>query len=44
MRFTPHSDYGPHEGYEIRCSDIFDQIFAYTAGAPTNVVNPNALR
>jgi D-3-phosphoglycerate dehydrogenase len=26
--------------YEIQFSDIFDQILAYAAGKPINVVNP----
>jgi D-3-phosphoglycerate dehydrogenase len=29
--------------YEIQFSDIFDQIVAYAAGTPTNVVNPEVL-
>ena len=29
--------------YEIQFTDIFDQITAYAAGTPTNVVNPAAL-
>ena len=28
------------EEYEIQFSDIFDQIMAYHAGNPINVVNP----
>jgi D-3-phosphoglycerate dehydrogenase len=28
---------------EIQFSDIFDQITAYAAGAPANVVNPDVL-
>jgi D-3-phosphoglycerate dehydrogenase len=32
------------EEYEIQFSDIFDQILAYAAGNPINVVNPNVLR
>jgi D-3-phosphoglycerate dehydrogenase len=31
------------EEYEIQFSDIFDQILAYAAGNPINVVNPNVL-
>jgi D-3-phosphoglycerate dehydrogenase / 2-oxoglutarate reductase len=30
--------------YEVQFSDIFDQITAYAAGAPTNVVNPDVLQ
>jgi D-3-phosphoglycerate dehydrogenase len=29
--------------YELQFSDIFDQIVAYAAGAPINVVNPEVL-
>ena len=31
------------EEYELQFADIFDQIIAYAAGSPTNVVNPDAL-
>jgi D-3-phosphoglycerate dehydrogenase len=41
---TPHLGYVTREEYEIQFSDIFDQIVAYAAGAPTNVVNPDALK
>jgi len=37
---TPHIGYVTREEYEIQFSDIFDQITAYAAGEPTNVVNP----
>lgn len=39
---TPHIGYVSREEYEIHFSDIFDQIVAYAAGAPINVVNPDA--
>ena len=29
--------------YEVQFADIFDQIIAYAAGAPINVVNPAVL-
>jgi len=29
--------------YEIQFTDIFDQIVAYAAGTPINVVNPDVL-
>ena len=32
------------EEYELQFSDVFDQIVAYAAGSPINVVNPAALR
>jgi len=41
---TPHLGYVTREEYEIQFADIFDQIAAYVAGAPTNVVNPDVLR
>jgi D-3-phosphoglycerate dehydrogenase len=40
---TPHIGYVSRDEYEIQFSDIFDQITAYAAGAPTNVVNPAVL-
>jgi D-3-phosphoglycerate dehydrogenase len=41
---TPHIGYVSREEYEIQFTDIFDQIVAYAAGAPLNVVNPDALK
>ena len=40
---TPHVGYVSRDEYEIQFADIFDQIAAYAAGAPINVVNPEAL-
>ena len=40
---TPHIGYVTREEYEIQFSDIFDQINAYAAGTPINVVNPEVL-
>ncbi len=37
---TPHIGYVTAEEYEIQFSDIFDQITAYAAGSPINVINP----
>jgi len=37
---TPHIGYVSRDEYEIQFSDIFDQIVAYAAGTPINVVNP----
>jgi D-3-phosphoglycerate dehydrogenase len=39
---TPHIGYVTREEYELQFSDIFDQIAAYVAGDPINVVNPDA--
>jgi D-3-phosphoglycerate dehydrogenase len=41
---TPHIGYVSRDEYEIQFNDIFDQIAAYGAGVPINVVNPGALR
>ena len=40
---TPHIGYVTREEYELQFTDIFDQITAYAAGAPANVVNPDVL-
>ena len=40
---TPHLGYVSRDEYEIQFMDIFDQIVAYAAGAPTNVVNPDVM-
>ena len=39
---TPHLGYVTREEYELQFTDIFDQIVAYAAGAPINVINPGA--
>ena len=41
---TPHIGYVTRDEYEIQFSDVFDQIIAYTAGTPINVVNPQVLQ
>ena len=40
---TPHIGYVSREEYEVQFSDIFEQIVAYAAGTPINVVNPKVL-
>jgi D-3-phosphoglycerate dehydrogenase len=40
---TPHIGYVSRDEYEVQFADIFDQITAYAAGAPINVVNPEVL-
>jgi D-3-phosphoglycerate dehydrogenase len=40
---TPHIGYVTREEYELQFADIFDQILAYAAGKPINVVNPATL-
>jgi D-3-phosphoglycerate dehydrogenase len=41
---TPHLGYVTREEYELQFTDIFDQITAYAAGTPINVVNPAVLK
>jgi D-3-phosphoglycerate dehydrogenase len=41
---TPHIGYVTRDEYELQFADIFDQIVAYAAGTPINVVNPGVLR
>jgi D-3-phosphoglycerate dehydrogenase len=40
---TPHIGYVSRDEYELQFTDIFNQILAYQAGAPVNVVNPAVL-
>jgi D-3-phosphoglycerate dehydrogenase len=40
---TPHIGYVTTEEFDLQFSDIFDQINAYAAGRPINVVNPDVL-
>jgi D-3-phosphoglycerate dehydrogenase len=40
---TPHIGYVTVDEYELQFSDIFDQIVAYAAGTPINVVNPEVI-
>jgi D-3-phosphoglycerate dehydrogenase / 2-oxoglutarate reductase len=40
---TPHIGYVTRDEYELQFSDVFDQIVAYAAGTPINVVNPSVL-
>jgi D-3-phosphoglycerate dehydrogenase len=41
---TPHIGYVSRDEYEIQFTDIFDQIIAYAAGSPINVINPEVLQ
>jgi D-3-phosphoglycerate dehydrogenase len=41
---TPHLGYVSREEYELAFADIFEQINAYAAGKPVNVVNPEVLK
>jgi D-3-phosphoglycerate dehydrogenase len=40
---TPHIGYVTRDEYELQFSEVFDQIVAYAAGTPINVVNPRVL-
>jgi D-3-phosphoglycerate dehydrogenase / 2-oxoglutarate reductase len=40
---TPHIGYVTQDEYELQFTDIFDQILAFAAGTPINVVNPEAI-
>ena len=40
---TPHIGYVTRDEYELQFTDVFDQIVAYAAGTPINVVNPRVL-
>ena len=40
---TPHLGYVSREEFEIQFTDVFDQIVAYAAGKPINVVNPEVM-
>jgi D-3-phosphoglycerate dehydrogenase len=37
---TPHIGYVSRDAYERQFNEIFDQILAYVAGKPINVINP----
>lgn len=40
---TPHIGYVSRDEYELQFADIFNQITAYAAGAPINVINPDVM-
>jgi D-3-phosphoglycerate dehydrogenase len=40
---TPHLGYVERDAYEGQFTSSFDQILAYAAGKPINVINPEAL-
>ena len=41
---TPHIGYVTHEEWELQFADVFNQINAFAAGKPINVVNPGPNR
>jgi D-3-phosphoglycerate dehydrogenase / 2-oxoglutarate reductase len=40
---TPHIGYVTREEFDLQFSDVFDQVNAFAAGTPINVVNPAVL-
>jgi D-3-phosphoglycerate dehydrogenase len=40
---TPHLGYVTRDEWEVQFSDVFDQINAFAAGTPINVVNPDVV-
>lgn len=40
---TPHIGFVTEDEFELQFSEIFDQIVAYAAGAPINMINPEVL-
>jgi len=40
---TPHIGYVTRDEWEVQFTDVFEQINAYAAGAPRNVVNPDVV-
>jgi D-3-phosphoglycerate dehydrogenase len=41
---TPHIGYVSREAFERQFGEIFEQIVAYAAGTPINVINPEVLK
>ncbi len=41
---TPHIGYVTRDEWELQFRDILEQVVAFAAGEPTNVVNPDVLR
>ena len=41
---TPHIGYVTEDEWEIQFNEIFDQILAYDAGKPINVINDELLK
>jgi D-3-phosphoglycerate dehydrogenase len=40
---TPHIGYVTREEWQVQFTDVFEQVNAYAAGSPINVVNPEVL-
>lgn len=41
---TPHIGYVTEDEFDLQFTDIFEQVNAFAAGAPLNMVNPDAYR
>ena len=41
---TPHLGYVERDGYESQFTSSFEQILAFAAGKPINVINPEAMQ
>jgi len=41
---TPHIGYVTEDEYNVQFTDIFDQIVAFDAGNPINVINPDVVK
>jgi D-3-phosphoglycerate dehydrogenase len=41
---TPHIGYVSTDAFERQFNQIFDQVLAYAAGKPINVINPEVLK
>ena len=41
---TPHIGYVTRDEWELQFTDIFEQVVAFAAGSPGNVVNPDVLQ
>ena len=39
---TPHIGYVTEDEFDLRFTDIFEQVNAFAAGAPINMINPEA--
>ncbi len=43
MLATPHIGYVTEDELDLQFSDIYDQVLAFAAGSPINMINPEAL-
>jgi D-3-phosphoglycerate dehydrogenase len=40
---TPHIGYVTQEEFDLQFADVFDQINAFAAGSPINMINPEVM-